>query len=310
MNKLVFDIGATNIKFAVMTPEGDIVKRCSTPTPHDTLEHYLEALCALAEPEKAGVDGVAVSTNGRMYPDGDTYRAYTSDFLIGVNLREALESRLHLPVAVENDGLAAALGEWWKGAGRGTKNMLGVVLGSGMGSGLILDGKPYRGSKRNAAMAFGLLSVAEPEKENYLASGISTAFPLVLYKVAAAKGLDPRTVTGPQVFEWAEAGDPVAAALLEQYYRSVAIPIFNSALLLDLDCVVLTGGLAAQKSLIEGVQRNLKSIAARALTVEGIDISALGITIDYQDFDVRLRAGELTLDANLYGALYHLQTGC
>ena len=104
MNKLVFDIGATNIKFAVMTPEGDIVKRCSTPTPHDTLEHYLEVLCALAEPEKAGVDGVAVSTNGRMYPDGDTYRAYTSDFLIGVNLREALESRLHLPVAVENDG--------------------------------------------------------------------------------------------------------------------------------------------------------------------------------------------------------------
>ena len=217
MNKLVFDIGATNIKFAVMTPEGEIVKRASTPTPHDTLEHYLSALCALAEPEKAGADGIAVSTNGRMFPDGDTYRAYTSDFLTGVNLKEALESRLRLPVAVENDGLAAALGEWWKGAGRGTENMLGVVLGSGMGSGLILEGKPYRGSMRNAAMTFGLLSVADPEKENYLASGISTAFPLILYKVAAAKGLDPRTVTGPQLFEWEQAGDPVAVALLEQY---------------------------------------------------------------------------------------------
>lgn len=310
MNKLVFDIGATNIKFAVMTSEGEIVKRASTPTPHDTLEHYLAALCALAEPEKAGADGIAVSTNGRMFPDGDTYRAYTSDFLTGINLKEALESRLQLPVAVENDGLAAALGEWWKGAGRGTKNMLGVVLGSGMGSGLILEGKPYRGSMRNAAMTFGLLSVADPEKENYLASGISTAFPLILYKVAAAKGLDPRTVTGPQLFEWEQAGDPVAVALLEQYYRSVAIPIFNSAMLLDLNCVVLTGGLAAQKSLVEGVRRNLKTIAARALTLNGLDISALGIPIDYKDFDIELRGGELNLDANLYGALYHLQTGC
>lgn len=307
MYKLVFDIGGTNIKFAVMTPEGEIVRRSSVPTPHDSLEHYLSALCALAEPELDKADGVAVSTNGRMFPDGDTYRAYTSSFLTGINIRQELESRLHLPVTVENDGLAATLGEWWKGAGRGAKNMLGVVLGSGMGSGLILDGKPYRGSKRNAAMTFGLLSAADPERENYLASGVSIAFPLVLYKVAAAKGLDPRTVTGPQVFRWAEEGDPVASAVLEQYYRSVAVPIFNSAVLLDLDCVVLTGGLAAQKSLIEGVQRNLNAIAERALKVEGLDISALGVAVDLGDFDVQIRPGELNLDANLYGALYKAQ---
>lgn len=310
MNKLVFDIGGSNIKFAVMTPEGDIVKRNSIPTPSDTLAHYLAALCDLAQPELAGADGIAVSTNGRMEPDGDTYRAYTFDFLKGIDIRAALESRLHLPVAVENDGLAAAIGEWWKGAGRGAKNMMGVVLGSSMGSGLILEGRPYRGSRRNAAMAFGLLSVADPEKEHYLASAIFTAFPLVMYKAAVARGLDPRTVTGPQVFEWAEAGDPVVEALLEQYCRSVAIPIFNSAILMDLDCVVLTGGLAAQKRIVEGVRRNLKTIAEHLLTMDGMDLSALGVAIDLDDFKIDLRAGELNLDANLYGALYHLQTGC
>ena len=115
MYKLVFDIGGTNIKFAVMTPEGEIVRRSSVPTPHDSLEHYLSALCALAEPELDKADGVAASTNGRMFPDGDTYRAYTSSFLTGINIRQELESRLHLPVTVENDGLAATLGEWWKG---------------------------------------------------------------------------------------------------------------------------------------------------------------------------------------------------
>ena len=115
MYKLVFDMGGTNIKLAVMTPEGEIVRRNSVPTPHDSLEHYLSALCALAEPELDKADGVAVSTNGRMFPDGDTYRAYTSSFLTGINIRQELESRLHLPVTVENDGLAATLGEWWKG---------------------------------------------------------------------------------------------------------------------------------------------------------------------------------------------------
>lgn len=308
MNKLVFDIGASNIKFAVMTNDGEILKHQSTPTPRDSLESYLQALCKLAEPELSGADGIAVSTNGRMCPDGDTYRAYTMNFLNGVNLKTELENCLHLPVSVENDGLAAAIGEWWKGAAKGEKNVLGVVLGSGLGSGLILDGKPFRGTRRNAAMAFGLLSAADPEKEKYMLSGITTAFPLVLYLTAMQKGLAPGSITGPQIFELEKQGDPIAYAMLENYYRNVAVVIYNCAALLDLDCVVLTGGLSAQPTLVEGVRRNLQRIKEKALAPEGMDISAVGVAIDPQDFDFDIRAGELALHANLYGALYHALT--
>lgn len=306
MNKLVYDVGATNLKFAVMTDAGDVLRRQSIPVPRGGLDDYLNAFCALAQPDLEGCDGVAISTNGRMTPDGDTYRAYTMDFLTGVNLREALEARLHLPVAVENDGLSATLGEWWHGAGRGAKNMMGVVLGSGMGAGLILDGRPYRGSRRNAAMVFGLLAASDPKANTYLASGFTTSFPLVIYQAAATKRQDPRAVTGHDVFRWAEAGDPAALRPLELYCRSVAASIFNSHLLLDLDCIVLTGGLAAQPLLVEGVRRSLKEIAARAFTMDGLDPAKVGIRIDPADFNVHLIRGELMQDANLHGALYHL----
>jgi len=305
MYKLVFDIGASNVKFAVMTNEGEILRRRSVPTPRESLESYIDGLCALAEPELDGADGIAISTNGRMYPDGNTYRAYTMDFLKGVNLKEVLEARLHLPVYIENDGLAATLGECWKGAACGEKNVLGIVLGSALGSGLVLNGKPYRGSKRNAAMVFGQLSGADTEKEKYTIGGLTTAFLLVLYLTAVHKGMQPGSITGPQLFELEAQGDPVACAMLENYYRSIAVMIYDCSAMLDLDCVVLTGGLSAQPSLVEGVRRNVKRIVGKGLHPEGIDFSSVGVSIDPKDFEFDIRAGELALDANLYGALYH-----
>lgn len=303
MNKLVYDIGGSNIKFALMTAEGDILERRRAPTPKDSLEHYFDTLVNLSEGLIDQADGAAVSTNGRMFPDMETYRAYTSDFLIGVNLRAELEKRLNLPVVVENDGVAATAGEWWKGAARGADTVLGIVLGSGMGGGLVVNGRPMRGVRNNSAMVFGMLSASDTAKGLYNASCLDTVFPLLPYKLAAAKGMQPGTVSGEEFFRHVEAGDPVASALLEPYCRAAAVVIFNSSLLLDPDCVVVTGGLARQPALIAGIRRSLAEIQARCLDFPGIDLERLGVKVERGDFAVDLRAGELCLDANLYGAL-------
>ena len=309
MNKLVFDIGASNIKYAVMTENGEILSRSSHPTPRDNFDNYFDTLEKIANENKSGVDAIAMSTNGRMRVDGDTYRAYTADFLIGVNLREEMEKRTGLPVSVENDGFSSAIGEWWKGAGRGSKNMLAIVLGSGMGGGLILNGKPYRGSKLNSAMVFCMISSSDIDMAKYRASGVETAFLMLLYMVAMGKQMNIAEVTGQKVFEWAAAGDKICLGALEKYYRAVAVTIFNSAALLDLDCVVITGGLAGQAMVIEGIKRNLEDIAAKLFQIEGIDTSALGVALDGNDIRFDVRAGELTADANLYGALYKSLNG-
>lgn len=306
MNKLVYDIGGSNIKFALMTAEGDILERRGAPTPKDSREHYFDALVKLSEGLTGQADGIAVSTNGRMFPDGVTYRAYTSDFLTGVNLRTELEKRLGLPVTVENDGVAATVGEWWKGAAQGADTVLGIVLGSSMGGGIVVNGKPVRGVNNNSAMVFGMLSASDTSNDRYSASGLDTVFPLLPYKLAAAKGLRPGTANGEEFFRFVESGDPIAQALLAPYCRAVAVVIFNAAMLLDPDCVVVTGGLARQPALMAGIRQGLEDIQRTCLDYPGIDLAKIGIKLEREDFTVDLRAGELCLDANLYGALYRL----
>ncbi len=300
MNYLVFDIGASNTKYGIMSESGNIISQSSVPTDYSSKENYLKNLVKVADQYKEQVKQIAISTNGRMHPDGNTYRSYTMDILKDVNLKEEIESRTGLPVSIENDGFSAALGEWWMGAGKGTQNMMGVVLGSGMGGGLILNGERYQGSRRNAAMIFGMLSEYSPEKCEI--SGLTTSFLGVLYMFANAKQIPFPEISGPKFFEFVEQGDPAAIGLLEKYCESIAVVIFNSAMLLDLDCIVVTGGLAKQDRIIEGINRHLKNIPEKIMSNP---IMLQMVLFDRNDFDIKVKKGQLTSDANLYGALYH-----
>ena len=304
MDKLIFDVGASNIKFALMSDTGEILERKKIPTPKDNLENYLAAFVELSKEYMGRVDAVGISTNGRMTPDGNTYRAYTMNFLTGINIKEKLEEALGLPVVVENDGYAAAIGEWWKGAGKGANTLLTVVLGSAMGGGIIVDGKPWRGVKRNGTMIFAQLTKSVPKKEKYAISAMETSFMLYL-AIASKLKFMKETMTGEQFFELLDKGDRIVKSMFKRYCNAIAVTVFNNALLLDPDKVVITGGLAEREVLIEGVQKALKTIAKKSLTIMGIDLSKNGFAfVDVEDLNVQCVKGELCLDANLYGALY------
>lgn len=303
MDKLVFDIGGTNTKFALMSTDGDILAQEKIPTDYTSADAFFGSLERLALRYKDRGDAIAISTNGRMTPDGNSYRAYVMKCVQGMNLKEEMEKRTGLPVTVLNDGFSAALGEWWKGAGQGSKNLLVLVLGSGMGGGLILNGKLYQGNRLNAAMVFGMMSAYGYGK--YDISGITTTFALLLYQLAAMKQINPEEMTGPRFFEFVEQGDPIALGMLEQYCESVAGIIYNSALLLDLDAAVVTGGLSSRELLMTTIERKLKEIPEKI--VQGPMESFLEMaSVDMNDFQVSVKQGGLALDANLYGALYYL----
>lgn len=303
MEKLIFDIGATNTKFALMNTDGQILNKDSVPTNYESVEAYLGNMAEIAAKYKDKVDEIAISTNGRMCPDGDTYRAYTMKFLQGLNLKKEMEARTGLPVAVLNDGFSAALGEWWKGSGQGCKNLLVIVLGSGMGGGLILDGKLYQGERLNAAMLFGMLSAYGDGK--YELSSMTTTFALLLYQLSAMKQIPIEDMTGQKFFDLATQGDLTAIGMLNTYCEGIAGIIYNAALLLNLDCTVITGGLSEQPLLMETIRRKLQEIPVRLM--QGQVASFLDmVSLDREDFQVNLKQGSLALDANLYGALYHL----
>ncbi len=303
VNKLVFDIGGTNTKFALMSTDGNIIAREKVPTVYASVDKYFDNMIRILMKYKHLGDEIAISTNGRMCMDGDTYRAYIMKLLQGVNLKKEMEARTGFPVTVLNDGFSAALGEWWKGAGQGTGNLLVVVLGSGLGSGLVLNGKLYQGSKLNAAMMFGMVSSCGGDK--YDLTGLTTAFMLLQYQLSVVKRIPVEEMTGPKFFEFVAEGDPSAIGMLDQYCESIAGAVFNSAMLLDLDGIVVTGGLSAQDIIIEMINRKLQEIPRKVMQGQPAAILEMA-AFDLKDFQVQVKKGELALDANVYGALYYL----
>lgn len=303
MKKLIFDIGATNTKFAVMTAEGDILVRKQAPTNYESAEAYFDTLAKIAGEHREGADAIAISSNGRMQSDGLTYRAYTRAALKGHNLKTELEGHCGLPVTVLNDGSAAALGEWQHGAGRGCRNLMVLVLGSGAGAGLILDGKLYEGSRRNAAAVFNMLG--DCGGKDYQFAGFTTSILMPLYQLAAAKNIPFAEMSGERFFSFAEEQDPCAVELLEAYCRGSASLVYNAAMLLDLERVVVTGSITSQPSVLQGINGKLREMAesyrAQITRVPGAED-----LFDFGDCTVQAVQGALTADANLYGTLYQV----
>ncbi|MBI4323070.1 MAG: ROK family protein [Candidatus Omnitrophica bacterium] len=149
------DFGGTNIKVGCVTPRGRVVRRLVLPTrAHTTPETFLDGvegaiarLCAALTIRRSQVRGVGVGVAGLVDGSrGVIYRLVNvPGGWEGVALRRLLERRLRCPCAIENDVNAVALGEWRFGAGRGTRHSVYVTLGTGVGGGLVVDGKLVRG---------------------------------------------------------------------------------------------------------------------------------------------------------------------
>jgi glucokinase len=175
-----------------------------------------------------------------------------------------------MPVVLDNDGNAAALGEFWAGAGRGCRDMVLLTLGTGVGAGVILDGKLLRGHFENAAELGHMIVQAEGEPcpcgqrgclERYASAAAVARF-------AEAAGFSPRGgaakegrqgIDAEQVALAARQGDPGCARVWDDACRYLAIACINIQHAFNVERVVLGGGMsAAGDSLIDGVRKHLE----------------------------------------------------
>lgn len=146
------DVGGTKSRAGLVGRDGTVGRRREVPTPTASEEELLTALEELVE----SVLDDDVRALGFGLPSTIDQRAGQAVLsvnipLAGVPFRERFASRFSLPVGIDNDANAAAIAEWQVGAGRGTRHMVMLTLGTGVGGGLILDGRPYRGSVGAAA---------------------------------------------------------------------------------------------------------------------------------------------------------------
>jgi glucokinase len=215
-----------------------------------------------------------------------------------VKLREPLEAALKLPVYLEYDGHTAVLGEWWQGAGRGFQNVVFVIIGTGIGGGMVLDGRLYRGNNRLAGAAgwFTLASeIAEEGSDRrcghweLLAAGPGiTRRALEGLKVGRSSILSPQTLTAERVFNAARAGDTFAQEIVSETARIIGIGVANIVSLVNPEMVILGGGVGMQADLILEPVRRVAHNQAQPISVRS----------------VRIEVSQLGEDAGLLGAAY------
>lgn len=173
-------------------------------------------------------------------------------------LRQILESRFNLPVIVENEVNLIALGESWRGAGRGISSLVCISLGDGIGAGVVLEGKLYRGVQ-HAAGEIGYIIPSErflgQSYDGYgclegLAGSTGivqrTLLQLATGKTSTLADAEPKalTLTAPQVLLAARAGDPVARSVVSETVDYLSIALANLACILDPQRIIVSGELA------------------------------------------------------------------
>lgn len=252
------DLGGTNITVGLVDEDFRVVDDTKVPTPRGP-EPVVDAI--VAQVRALGDDVVAVGV-GAPGPVSDGV-VLTAPNLPGwggpVPLAQRLQEALGLPVEVENDATAGTVGEWRAGAGHGSDHLLGVWLGTGVGGGLVLDGRPYRGASGGAGelghvpvrldgaqCGCGLRGCVEAyagraSMERTVRLAAEAGRPTTMLDIAAGTGKQRLTAK-----VWAKAlddDDPLAVAVFGEAVAVVGAGIASAVNLLDLDRVVLGGGL-------------------------------------------------------------------
>ncbi|MBR7743143.1 ROK family glucokinase [Phycicoccus sp. BSK3Z-2] len=271
------DIGGTKVAAGVVDARGRVLRRTRRDTPHRSKSprHVEDTIVAVVEDLVAhGDDVVAVGIGAAGFVAADRSTVVFAPHLSWRQepLRESLGRRLALPVFVDNDANAAAWAEHRFGAGRGESHLVMVNLGTGIGGGIVLDGRVVRG-RFGIAGEFGHMRVVPDGLrcecgnrgcwEQYAsgnalvreARALMSANSPVATDLFARVGGRPEDLTGPLVTEAAREGDALARELLGEIGRWLGVGIADLAAALDPGTFVIGGGVSAAGDLLLGPAR-------------------------------------------------------
>jgi glucokinase len=263
------DVGGTKILGGVVDEDGTIVDELQVESPATDVEAIESAITGLVIELASRHDVEAVGIGAAGYVDAARSVVMFAPNLAwrDLDLRHDLETRVHLPVVVENDANAAAWGEFRHGAGREVDDLLMLTVGTGVGGGVVSDGRLHRGAFGVGGEVGHLRVVPDGIRcgcgnlgclESY-ASGTA----LVRETRAAAEGGHPlagplleraggdaATITGPLITDCARAGDPFALDRLATIGRWLGEAIASLAAVLDPAVVVIGGGVSEAGDLL------------------------------------------------------------
>lgn len=254
---LALDIGGTKIAVGLVGPDGDILHHAQLPTPDQGAEAIwavTEGLLADALAVADGdVRGVGVASAGPIDLPNGTVSPINITAWQRFPIVERVAAATGLAVRLGGDGLCMAMGERWRGAGRDAQFMLGMVVSTGIGGGLVLDGAPYDGRTGNAGHVGHV--VVDPEGVLCTCGGHGCVETVAsgphLARWARENGWDaPPEADAKELADAANAGDTLALNAFRRGAIAVATTIASVAAVCDLDLVVIGGGVAKSGALL------------------------------------------------------------
>ena len=259
MKLMTFDVGGTEIKYAVMDEQFRVYERGYVPTPKDTFEQFRDAIEDIYRPHADEVEGIAMSLPG--FIDTENGKVLGSGALrynwrrpVGVQLSQYCGC----PVILENDGKAAAQAEFSCGSLQGCTNAAVFVIGTGVGGGLIIDKKIVRGIHACAG-EFSFINANANMFDNFdgfVGNACSTTGLLNTY--ARLKGTD-ELIDGRELFARLPE-DKEAQQALDILATNIAMQIYNLFWLLDVEKVAIGGGISRQPIVTEKINEKFREI--------------------------------------------------
>lgn len=266
---LGIDLGGTNITAGIVQADGKIIDKKTTPTMNgrdsDAILDDMADLCnkLLEENELTikDVKSLGIGLPGLLdKKKGVLVYANNLNF-DGVNVVKEMKKRINLPVYIENDANCAAIGENTCGAADGDKNVVYVTLGTGVGAGILINGKVFDGAFGGGGEAGHMVIVAEGEMCTCGRKGCWEAYASANAlrregRIAAAKypnsaifrmvDGDIRLIEAKTVFDAADEGDEIAKTIVDNYVIYVAIGLVNLVNIFQPEAIVIGGGICAR----------------------------------------------------------------
>lgn len=264
MYYLGVDIGGTAIKASLVDESGRIHGSKQIPTVGNDLDRFLLTLTELIKDfqKSAALEAVGIGVAGLKSLRNRTIVVSPNiPCLVNVSLETLLEDTVQMPVVTENDAKAGAYGELVAGAGKGLRHMAYITLGTGLGAGLILDGKIFRGTSGFAGELGH--TMIEPDGRICACGRRGCLETLVsatgIVKTARTKMLNgsgsllkeyPEPLTAANVFDACRRGDATACGVFEETGRYLGIAAANLINLLNLQRIVIGGGVMGASSIL------------------------------------------------------------
>ncbi|MBS4747904.1 ROK family protein [Bacillus altitudinis] len=285
---VVFDVGGTKTKHGVMDRNGELITSGDYETNCRQLEPFLEGMENVVKEYQRTWDikGIAMSLPG--FVDSQTgYTEFAGAIIAlnGQNVKTLLEEKTSLRVEVENDANCAALAEKFSGHAKECDSFICMTLGTGVGGGIFAGGELVRGASFRGGEFGMMLTETENGQFTTLNSSASTAGLIRSYK--EQQGIpQSQQIDGQEIFEKAKH-DPAIEKMIDQWYKRIAIGIYNVATVLNPEKILIGGGVSARPDLIPNIEKHLHTLHA------------------WKNIQVTLETCYYFNQAGMMGALYH-----